>query len=87
MTIGKINAEKGKNYKLTITTHNNSNDWNLAKPYIEVGLHPSNLENYMVLQVFGFLLMLIFGIVLLGMALKAVVFSISKASHKANQRG
>lgn len=87
LTIGTIKVEKGKNYTLTITTHNNSNDWNLAEPYIEVGLHPNKLENYIVLQIFGFLLISIFGIALLVLALKAVLSNIGKASNKANQRG
>ena len=71
LTIGTIKAEKGKDYTLTISTHNKGNDWNLAEPYIEVGLHPSKLENYGVLAIFGFLLISIFGIVFLVLALKA----------------
>ena len=53
LDIGTFSAEKGQEYTLSIFTKNISNDWNLAKPYIEVGLHPNKLETYLVLQLLG----------------------------------
>ncbi len=73
LTIGTFKADKNKNYTLSISTHNDSSDWNLAKPYVKVGLHPSKLENYIVLQLLGILLTLIFGAILLLLLLRVII--------------
>jgi len=84
LTIGTFKAEKNKNYTLSISTHNDSNDWNLAKPYVKVGLHPSKLENYILLQLLGILLTSIFGAILLLLFLRAIISNISNASNKSS---
>ena len=82
LAIGTVRAEKGKEYTLSVFTRNASSDWNLAKPYIEVGLHPNKLEAYLVLQLFGLII-----VSLLGAALVVVVFVGKRymASSKATQ--
>lgn len=80
LTIGAFKAEKDKNYTLSITTHNNGDNWNKSEPYIEVGLHPSKLENYLVLQMLGFLLTSLFGVALLLLFVKSIFFNTGNAS-------
>ena len=76
LTIGRIDAKKYNNYQLTIKTHNNSENWNQAEPYIEVGLHPADLEGYLVLQILGALFIVIFSISLF---IYAPIYKIKKA--------
>jgi len=64
LAIGTISAEKGKEYSLFVYTKNTSTDWNLAKPYVAVGLHPNKLEGYLVLQLLGILILSVFGVAL-----------------------
>jgi len=82
LAIGTVSADKGKEYSLFVFTKNTSSDWNLAKPYVEVGLHPSKLESYLVLQLFGILIMSVFGVTLI---IAVFVGKRNMASNKAPQ--
>jgi len=64
LAIGVFSADKEKEYTLNIKTNNTSANWNQTEPYIEIGLHPSKLENYLVLQLFGMLFAVVFGVIL-----------------------
>ncbi len=79
LAIGSFSAEKGNEYTLDIVTKNKSIDWNQADPYIEVGLHPAKLEGYLVLQIFGLLIVSALGIVLMVMTL---IFFVAKRYKK-----
>ena len=86
LDIGTFSAEKGQEYTLSIFTKNISNDWNLAKPYIEVGLHPNKLESYLALQLLGLLFVSLFGVLLVIVLLLHVVGKRRTASNKAPQQ-
>jgi hypothetical protein len=64
LVIGAFRGEKGKDYVLDVTVNELNPGWDLAEPYIAVGLHPSKLEGYLVLQFLGVGLFLVFGILL-----------------------
>ena len=85
LAIGTVSAEKGNEYTLYVFTKNVSSDWNQADPYIEVGLHPSKLEGYLVLQIVGLLVASVFGVVLLVVALIYVVATRKTTSNNAPQ--
>jgi hypothetical protein len=85
LAIGTVSTEKGKEYTLYVFTKNVSSDWNQGNPYIEVGLHPSKLEGYLVLQRFGLIIACSFGVVLVVVALIYVVAKRKMASNKPFQ--
>lgn len=85
LTIGTVTADKGHQYTLSIFTNNVSPDWNLAKPYVEVGLHPSKLEGYLVLQLLGLIVVSALGVVLVVLVLIYLVGKRRAASNKASQ--
>ena len=82
LVIGTISAEKGKEYLLSVFTNNVSSDWNTATPYVEVGLHPSKLEEYIVLQIFGLLIAAIFVIILIIVLILHIISKRNTASNK-----
>ena len=85
LVIGTVSTEKGKEYTLHIFTKNVSSDWNQGNPYIEVGLHPSKLEGYLVLQIFGLIIACSFGVVLVVVVLFYDVAKRKMASNKPFQ--
>jgi len=85
LTIGAFGAEKDHTYTLTVTTLNESSDWNKTEPYIEVGLHPSMLESYLALQIFGFIFIVVFGVLLLVTSIMAILSRRSTASNNSLQ--
>ncbi len=85
LTIGAFEAEKDHTYTLTVTTINESSDWNKTEPYIEVGLHPNKLESYLGLQIFGFIFIVVFGVLLLVTSIMAIRSRRSTASNNSLQ--
>lgn len=59
LTIGTVYLEKNKEYLLSVLTNNNSEDWNKASPYVEIGLHGNKLEGFLVLQIYGVITMIL----------------------------
>jgi len=83
LSIGTVSAERGNEYTLSVFTKNVSSDWNQAEPYVEVGLHPAKLEGYLVLQLFGLLIVSVLGVVLV---IVLLLHYVSKRKMASNNR-
>ena len=73
LALGSFRAEVGKSYTLQVTARSINPEWNQAKPYVEVGLHPAKLEGYLVLQTVGFISFVVFSVLMVSVTLWQVI--------------
>ena len=85
LSIGTVNANEEVEYTLSVFTKNVSSDWNRTDPYVEVGLHPNRLEGFLVIGIYGFLLLILSGIPLAFLVVLQIVRKRRQAFNQSLQ--
>jgi len=82
LDIGEISVEKGIPYSISLHVKNLNPDWDELEPYIQVKMHPARLEYLIGYFIYGVILLVIFGPMVLTWLLIAI--SNSRASKIDN---